>query len=60
MEIQEIKIKGITYVKDEHSTLCSDCALVGKDCDIFMGGTACTACIVFDSHALKVKEEYEK
>lgn len=25
---------------------------VGKDCDIFMGGTACAACVVFDSHAL--------
>lgn len=60
MEIQEIKIDGITYVKDEHSTLCSDCALVDKDCDIFMSDTACTACTVFNSHTLKVKEEYEK
>lgn len=60
MEIQEIKIDGITYVKNKDSKVCSECALVDKDCDIFISGTACAACVVFDSHALKVKEGYEK
>lgn len=60
MEVQEIKINRITYVKDEHSTLCTDCAFINKDCDIHILGKEHTLCDLFDGHSLKVKEEHEK
>lgn len=38
MEIQEIKINEITYVKGKYSALCTDCAFVSKYCGILIQG----------------------
>lgn len=58
MEIQEIKIDGVTYVpasKDPCEKWCTGCALKGADC--FIGGTALTPCDFFEGGTiLKVKE----
>lgn len=57
MEVQEIKIDGITYIKDKYSTICFDCAFVNKDCNILIQGEDCIICALFDMHVLKVKED---
>lgn len=61
MEIQEIKIDGITYIRNKCSRVCSDCAVRDKvNCAILIQGEQVTLCHLFDGYALKVKEEYEK
>lgn len=61
MEIQEIKIDGITYVKNKDSKVCSEYAVRDKvNCAILIQGEQVTLCHLFDGYALKVKEEYEK
>lgn len=61
MEIQEIKIDGITYVKNERSSLCNDCAFIGECCNIIVYDKKHPLCALFSGHALKkVKDEHEK
>ncbi|OUO16594.1 hypothetical protein B5F93_00550 [Odoribacter splanchnicus] len=61
MEIQEIKIEGIIYVRNKYSRVCSDCAVRDKvDCTILIQSDQVTLCHLFDGYALKVKEEHEK
>lgn len=61
MEIQEIKIDGITYIKNKDSKVCSECAVRDKvNCAILIQSEQVTLCHLFDGYALKVKEEHEK
>ena len=61
MEIQEIKIDGITYIKNKDSKVCSECAVRDKvNCAILIQSEQVTLCYLFDGYALKLKEEYEK
>lgn len=58
MEIQEIKIDGITYVKNKDSKVCSECAVRDKvNCAILIQSEQVTLCHLFDGYALKVKED---
>lgn len=56
MEIQEIKIDGITYIENEDSTACNNCALKDEeDCCILIQGDEVTLCNLFSGHVLKIK-----
>ena len=58
MEIQEIKIDGITCIENENSTACNNCALKDKeDCCILIQGDEVTLCNLFSGHVLKIKED---
>lgn len=58
MEIQEIKIDGITYIENEDSTACNNCALKDEeDCCILIQGDEFTPCNLFSGHVLKIKED---
>lgn len=58
MEIQEIKIDGITYIENEDSTACNNCALKDEeDCCILIQGDEVTLCNLFSGHILKIKED---
>lgn len=58
MEIQEIKIDGITYIENEDSTACNNCALKDEeDCCILIQGDEVTLCNLFSGHVLKIKED---
>lgn len=58
MEIQEIKIDGITYIENKDSIVCNDCALKDKeDCCIHIQGDEVTFCNLFSGHVLKIKED---
>ena len=62
MEIQEIKIDGITYAPKEDCFLCCNCDFRGKEipggCFISQYDKQ-TICGLFSHHALKVKEDSE-
>lgn len=58
MEIQEIKIDGITYIENEDSRVCNNCALKDEeDCCILIQGDEVTLCNLFSGHVLKIKED---
>ena len=58
MEIQEKKIDGITYIENEDSIVCNDCALKDEeDCCILIQGDEVTLCNLFSGHVLKIKED---
>lgn len=58
MEIQEIKIDGITYIENEDSRVCNDYALNDKEeYYILIQGDEVTLCNLFSGHVLKIKED---
>lgn len=58
MEIQEIKIDGITYIENKNSTACNNCALKDEeDCCILIQEDEVTLCNLFSGHVLKIKED---
>lgn len=57
MEIQEIKIDGITYIPAK-SCSCNDCVFTIPKCQILEKRHCDIAlCSLFDGHVLKVKED---
>lgn len=59
MEVQEIKIDGVTYVPfGEKSCGCEGCALLKKACTVVPFDTA--VCDVFNHRRVKVKDAVTK
>lgn len=63
MEVQEIKINGVTYIPidfENHNNICVGCAL-HKKCGLIsipeLDGEVINPCGLFDGKMLKVKEK---